>query len=111
MSKQSQSPIEGNRYFLELGHVPESMTLLDIWAAITERKWFISLITLVFVGLFAGLGMMAPTKYKAEVVVAEANPMSSSSSSSSRARSATWSSTTSCPAGTTSGTAGPAPAR
>lgn len=83
MSKQSQSPIEGNRYFLELGHVPESMTLLDIWAAITERKWFISLITLVFVGLFATLGMMAPTKYKAEVVVAEANPMSSSSSSSS----------------------------
>ena len=83
MSNDQQSPIEGNRYFLELGHVPESMTLLDIWAAITERKWFITIITLIFVGLFAGLGMMAPTKYKAEVVVAEANPMSNSSSSNS----------------------------
>lgn len=62
-----------NRYYLELGSVPESLHLVDIGGALWRAKWVLLVVIAVFVGAFAVLAMITPVKYTAEVVVAEAN--------------------------------------
>lgn len=72
-----------DRYYLELGCVPESMGLYDIWLAITGNKKTIIITTAVFLLLGLLAIILLPTKYKAEVVVAEANATSKSTGGSS----------------------------
>lgn len=62
-----------NRYYLELGAVPESLQLIEIWDALLRGKWLLLAVIAVFLGLFAVLARITPVKYTADVVVAEAN--------------------------------------
>jgi uncharacterized protein involved in exopolysaccharide biosynthesis len=72
----------GNRYYLEMGSVPDSMSLLDVWDAITNRKKLIFLVTIFFVSISALLVIVVPTKYEADCIVAESNPVVSTNTGS-----------------------------
>lgn len=82
MSNEENPAITRDRYYLELGAVPESMTFYDIWIAITSSKKIITFTTMVFLLLGVLAIMMMPVKYKAEVVVAEANAASKTTTTS-----------------------------
>lgn len=88
IEQETDRPLPANRYFLELGHVPEAVSLLDIWDALARRKKTILAVVAVFVGFFAALSLVIPVKYQANVVILEnqlldSNASGGSSSSSS----------------------------
>jgi uncharacterized protein involved in exopolysaccharide biosynthesis len=85
MEQDKGRSLPNNRYYLELGSVPETVSFLDIWDAITSRKLIITIVTAVFLTLFGLLALTLPTKYRAEVLVAEADFLHESSSSGSSA--------------------------
>lgn len=80
MQQEKSQPLPSDRYFLELGRVPEALSFTDIWGAIAARKRTIRVVVAIFVGIFALLAAITPVKYKANVVIAE-NQLSNSQSS------------------------------
>lgn len=76
MKPENETPLPPNRYYLELGAVPESIRFVDVWQVIVENKFKILLCIVLFEALFLKLALGVTTKYKAEVVVAEAHPIS-----------------------------------
>lgn len=81
MDQENINNLEPNRYYLELGSIPESMSFLDIWQTVTSKKIMILALTAIFVILFGFLSLIVPTNYKAEAIIAEANPVVSTSTS------------------------------
>jgi uncharacterized protein involved in exopolysaccharide biosynthesis len=77
MNTEYQNEFPANKYFLELGSVPESISFSEIWQTLFANKFLILAIVIILEGFIFYFAKSLPTMYRAEVLATEASHLSS----------------------------------